>query len=59
MAGVELGQRVAELVADGVDLALSDITAWTGPQPCSLNHIAARLSVAETVAAFSAACSSQ
>src|SRR3954469_10442483 len=38
--------------------ALSLITACTGPQPCSAIHAAARRSVAETVAAFSAACSS-
>jgi len=35
------------------------MTAWTGPQPCSRIHAAARRSVAETVWAFSALCNSQ
>src|SRR3954454_18956809 len=39
--------------------ALSLITAWTGPQPCSASQAAARRSVAETVAAFSAEWISQ
>ena len=49
--GAELGERVAELVAAWRSTcALSLMTAWTGPQPCSRIHAAARRSVAETVA---------
>jgi hypothetical protein len=39
-------------------LALSDITASTGPQPCSRIQAAARVRVMETFAAFSVLCSS-
>jgi hypothetical protein len=39
-------------------LALSLITAATGPQPCSRIQAAPRVSVTETLAAFSTLCSS-
>lgn len=55
VAGAELGERFAERKARRVaHLALSDMTAWTGPHPCSVNQAAARRNVAETVSLFSA-----
>jgi hypothetical protein len=39
-------------------LALSELTASSAPQPCPRIQAAARVSVIETLAAFSALCSS-